>query len=462
MTIPAAFSVTATVVGLLFALLTWAISSGPGWRELRWFAAACLCASGFTACSAVVTLPVGAEVLAWSSRASVVLAGAHGAAWFAYSAAQQRRRLSPGERAVVGVGLVLGLAAMIPGVVSTDEIVSRPVEWLGVVYRDVKPALFGEVGYTFFCAALLFLVVRYARAWRRRTPHAAAHAIGLGTLTAAAIHDSLATNALVPTPYVLDVGYLVVVCAVGGTLASRFVASARALEASATRLAEAQAELVQRERLAALGELSAVIAHEVRNPLGVIFNAVGALKRARVRSEDAEQLVGILDEEATRLKHLVDDLIAFARPETLRLEPNDLAALVRGSVEVARAAAEKTHVSVVIDVPAGLPPVRCDARLVRQAIGSLLTNAIQAARDTVGVRASIDAHDRVCIVVEDDGEGIAPEVRSRIFTPFFTTRAVGTGLGLVLVRRVAEAHHGDVEIESRSAPGAAFVLRLPL
>jgi signal transduction histidine kinase len=227
-------------------------------------------------------------------------------------------------------------------------------------------------------------------------------------------------------------------------------------------LGRAQKQLVHRERLAALGELSAVVAHEVRNPLAVIFNSLGSLLRILRPEGDARLLLDAIQEEADRLNRIVGDLLDFARPTEPSLRPTQLGAVIDEAVAAALSHAF-AGVEVRRDVDPALPPVRLDPHLVRQALLNLVVNALQAMPrgGLLAVRARRE--DAFAVVeVADSGPGVPAELRGRIFEPFFTTKATGTGLGLAVVRRIAEGHGGSVELASHPEEGACFVLRLPL
>ncbi len=258
--------------------------------------------------------------------------------------------------------------------------------------------------------------------------------------------------------------------AVAGQLALALL-SARlyeALRSSYAELARAQKELIDRERLAALGELSASIAHEVRNPLGVIFNSVGSLRRIVKPQGDAALLLDIIGEEADRLNRMVGDLLDYSRPVQPALQPVPLRPLFEEAIESARQQSGDgtQRVAVTVRVAEDAATVRADARLLRQALVNLFLNAYQAMPRTgrLEVRASrstIDSRPFAEIVVHDSGPGIPPDVVDKIFKPFFTTKAMGTGLGLAVVRRIVEHHGGTIEL-GRLSPGAEFKLRLPL
>jgi signal transduction histidine kinase len=234
------------------------------------------------------------------------------------------------------------------------------------------------------------------------------------------------------------------------------------LRRSYAELARAQQQLIAGERLAALGELSAVVAHEVRNPLGVIFNSLGSLRRLVRPSGDAKMLFDIVEEEADRLNRIVGDLLDFARPSQPELRPEHLDRVVEDAVAAALAQ-QPSRIELARDLDPEVPPVSMDARLVRQAILNVAVNAAQAMPrgGRITLRTRREGADAL-VEIEDTGPGIPDEVRGRIFEPFFTTKASGTGLGLAVVKRIVEGHGGAVAVRSAPGAGTVFSLRFPL
>lgn len=227
------------------------------------------------------------------------------------------------------------------------------------------------------------------------------------------------------------------------------------------RLLGLSTELVRSERLAAVGEMAAVLAHEVRSPIGVIFNALGLLGRTNDGAERA-RLMEMLVEEAERLKQLVQDLLDFAGPKTASLEAVEVAPLVRAALEAARhdpAFVERAPV-VVLELDGLTRPVRASATLLRRALINLLQNAFQHVPHGRTVRVdACERADHARIRVYNEGTTIEPVIAARIFEPFFTTQARGTGLGLAIVRRVALELGGNVELEP-TKDGVTFALDL--
>lgn len=247
------------------------------------------------------------------------------------------------------------------------------------------------------------------------------------------------------------------------------IASARLyddLKRSYDDLARAQAELVRREKLVAVGELAALVAHEVRNPLAVIFNSLTSLRRMLQPEGSVDMLLGIVHEEADRLNRMVGDFLDFARPNEPMMHLENLDQVMADAVEAATSAQHGHAVQVELEIPEPLAPVPCDARLLRQALINLVVNAIQAMPrgGRVTVRATSEQFDGqryVRVEVRDTGPGIPPNVKERLFEPFYTTKASGTGLGLAVVKRIVEAHHGVVQFETALGQGTTFTLRLP-
>ncbi|MEW5739004.1 MAG: ATP-binding protein [Myxococcota bacterium] len=239
------------------------------------------------------------------------------------------------------------------------------------------------------------------------------------------------------------------------------------LKLSYDELARTQAELVRHERLAALGELAAVMAHEVRNPLGVIFNSLTTLKRLIRLEGDAEMLINIVGEEADRLNRIVGDLLDFVRPYELVKKPIAIEPVVVSAVDSAAQSLTQANVKVVTEFPAELPPFPADAHLLKQALVNLIVNAVQAMPKggVVTVRACTERRDNAAwlkLDVRDEGVGLTPRAAERIFQPFFTTKATGTGLGLAVVKRIIEAHLGEVAASANEGGvGTTFTVRLP-
>lgn len=237
-------------------------------------------------------------------------------------------------------------------------------------------------------------------------------------------------------------------------------------------LQQTQEELIARERLATIGELAAAVAHEIRNPLGVLFNSFATLRHlvqetlGRSRRTDAEVLLSIVSEETEHLNEIVTDLLELARPWAMRTKETSLASVVRDVAKAVPRLPEGAAIDLRIELCAEMPPVELDARMVRQALLNLVVNALQAmpAGGTLEIATRIEHRDErsfACIDVTDTGAGIRLEDHARVLEPFYTTKPAATGLGLPLVKRVVEAHDGELGFASDET-GTTFTIRLPL
>ena len=241
----------------------------------------------------------------------------------------------------------------------------------------------------------------------------------------------------------------------------------RDLKKSYDELARAQQELVRHERLAALGELAAVMAHEVRNPLGVIFNSLTTLKRLLRPTGDSEMLLNMVGEEADRLNRIVGDLLDFVRPYELVKKQMAVEPIIANAVDAAAQSTLHSSVRVLTEFPRELPSFPLDAHLLKQALVNLIVNAAQAMPrgGTVTVRATVEPVAGVgwlTVRVQDEGVGLSQRAAEKMFQPFFTTKATGTGLGLAVVKRIVDAHLGEITARANDqGTGTTFTVRLP-
>ena len=221
------------------------------------------------------------------------------------------------------------------------------------------------------------------------------------------------------------------------------------------------------QRMAAVGTLTAGLSHEIRNPLNAAGLQLAVLER-RVRrlpgKEQAEALepLVLVRDEIRRLDHLLEDLLQYARPRELRRQPVEVGPLLDRVSQLLGSDAETRGVTIVQQVEPGLTVMGDEGRL-REVIINLVLNALDASERGGEVRVGAKALGPVEVElwVEDDGPGVAPEEREKIFQPFFTTKAQGTGLGLAIVHAIVTQHRGSLRLESSARGGAAFRVRLP-
>ena len=447
-------SLAACLVGLLLAAITLSISSAPSTRGLRLFSLACFCGAAYAATTAMVAT-TSYTLSRVGTRFGLFFVSLHAATWFLYAARREGRRLFTYEQGFVLGALVCALLSLVPNALyDDDQVWIHDVPALGIRYTDTHSKVVGDIAFGFLGCAVSVLLWRSLRRYRVADRTERAEAVGLAALTLCGINDSLVVADVVGSPYLLDLGFLALVVAVGSALTRRFVDNAR-------ELVTAQAELIQRERLAALGEMSAVIAHEVRNPVAVILNAATSMRN---NPDERDQLLRIVEEEAGRLKQMVTDLLDYARPTSVRLVTEPLGSIIQSAFEAVRQGMGSAAIDVELSLDERIPPLRCDVHLLRQAIVNLVTNALQAPERKGPVRVHVAMADQghVRLSVIDDGAGVADDVADRIFRPFFTTRPTGTGLGLAVVQRIVDAHGGVLAHRATPGGGATFDVELPL
>jgi signal transduction histidine kinase len=234
------------------------------------------------------------------------------------------------------------------------------------------------------------------------------------------------------------------------------------------RHATAQEALRRRDRLAAMGELASTVAHEIRNPLNAIAMSAQRLAREypvaslpEASRDDAAELVGVIQSEASRINGTVQQFLEFARPPALNLRQTSLAGLVDGIGQAAAALAATRGVKMMAEV-ADAPALNADPDQLRHAIDNLVRNAIDAtpAGGTVTLRA-IRRGASAIVEVEDTGAGIPEDVLPRVFDLYFTTKRDGTGVGLAVAQQVVTAHGGTIEVHSQVGRGTRMVIDLP-
>lgn len=225
-----------------------------------------------------------------------------------------------------------------------------------------------------------------------------------------------------------------------------------------------EAQLHQTERLAALGEMTAGVAHEIRNPLGIISSTAELLKERLSRYEPDNRLAQIIVEEVNRLNDKVTEFLDFARPRVPNLQACALDQVLDRSLEFLRPEIERLHIQVERDYRRDGKLQLADPDLLHQAFLNLLLNAIQAMPGGGSLKVAVASGPNGQgseIRVQDTGEGIAPETLKKVFNPFFTTKEKGSGLGLPIVKSIVESHQGTIHIDSTPGQGTMVVIQLP-
>ncbi|MEP7270885.1 MAG: ATP-binding protein [Acidobacteriota bacterium] len=222
-------------------------------------------------------------------------------------------------------------------------------------------------------------------------------------------------------------------------------------------------QLLLADRHSSLGQMSAAIVHEIRNPLGAIRGAAEALESIVPREHKKAEFLTIIKREVERLNGLVTDFLQFARPRLPELLPTPPRDIVEAVVKLASKQAEQARVRITVNVADQLPLVLLDAEQMKQVLLNLILNAIEAMPDggqlTISVR---QRDDELLLSVRDTGKGIDPAVREKLFSPFVTTKTRGTGLGLAIAHRLVIQHGGRIEAANGEDGGALLEIRLPV
>lgn len=240
----------------------------------------------------------------------------------------------------------------------------------------------------------------------------------------------------------------------------------RNLEDAQRELEAMEAHVVQREKMAALGELSANLAHEIKNPLVAIGGFARRLQRA-IPGEGPERRYALtIIEEVNRLEKILNQVLTYSRKETGFLEECDLHAILESSIALLPTEARNGPIQIVRAIPDDLPPVKGDRRELQEAFFHLMANAKEAMEEggVIYIRAysnSENGSSWVRVEVEDSGKGIRPEVLHNIFNPFFTTKESSLGLGLPIVHKIVTSHGGQIEVDNRPGQGVTFIVTLP-
>jgi two-component system, NtrC family, sensor histidine kinase AtoS len=238
-----------------------------------------------------------------------------------------------------------------------------------------------------------------------------------------------------------------------------------------TRVEQLEERERLRDRLAAVGEMAAMIAHEVKNPLAGIEVMAGLLRRKIPEAPDAQSVLTDIINEAKMANAIVQEVLDFVRPIRLQVERTAVSDAVEGAIHLAGTKARRGSIAVDVQLPSGLPQIQADQHQLIQLFTNLLINAYEAMQghghvaisaDRVRLEDGADGRDAVLVEFRDDGPGIPADVAEKIFDPFFTTKAQGSGLGLAIVRKIIDAHDGRIDLETTPGAGTAIRVTLPV
>jgi signal transduction histidine kinase len=237
-----------------------------------------------------------------------------------------------------------------------------------------------------------------------------------------------------------------------------------------TRVEQLEERERLRDRLAAVGEMAAAIAHEVKNPLAGIEVMAGLLRR-KMTDADAQTVLTDIITEAKMANAIVQEVLDFVRPIRLLVERTSIEDAVHAAIQLADSKADRGGIDVTVAMPPALPQIQADQYQLMQVFTNLLMNAYEAmsgagrvtiSANRVRLEDGADGRDAVIVEIADDGPGMPQDVAERVFDPFFTTKAQGSGLGLAIVRKIIDAHDGRIDLRTAPGGGTTICMTLPV
>jgi signal transduction histidine kinase/ActR/RegA family two-component response regulator len=487
MPLTALMPLVAALLGLVAGLIARSFARAPGWEPFRSVAPPALWASLYCLGDLVLASPALEQHATFWSPVQHVAAGGLLYSLAGYLAAVSGPR--PLDRAIRVAGLAVacaGLLGFVPGLLFEARDHARDVAWLDAVYTEAEPTLVGALVLAASLLCLLLPVVRVVLDVRDGRPEASRHALGFALLMLTGAVDVATISLQLPLPFLFSLGFACTLFIGAQAVFSRWAAHAAALDARSrdlSRLIEertqeltrAREQLLETEKLAALGQLAAGVAHEVNNPAAAVVANLGYVLDAQARTGDfpADAAASLRESltamgRVTRIvRQLLDTGRAGARREVLGAV--SLARAVEGTLAIVRPLVP-AHVTLHAAADDSLAALAREDLLV-QCLVNLVTNAMQAIPEgrtgRVTVRAEViegpaATHGRVRLHVEDDGAGMSADIRRRMFEPFFTTKppGIGTGLGLSVTLGLVRSMGGEVSIDSEEGRGTRVTLDL--
>ncbi len=463
-------------VAACLAVLGYRFSRLPGWRDQRWFWLIAASASTYTGFNVIVTLDVPEWVIQLGAHGNWASLALHVVAWNLHSAAHFHERPGRGQKLWIGAASVVGLLALFPSALFQRPIVTH--SFLGVTYHQPPVTWLGSAAVLPLYAALFSPLWRFLRD-AKTNPDARRYSVGLIVLAATGVNDAAASTGNYSIPYLLDIGFLVLVMLVWGVLMERFTGATHRLDMLSTQLegivtertrelAKVHEALGQAERLAAIGRLAAGVAHEINNPSAAVVSNLTYLKSSLQSGEVPSDADGALDDSLTsmgKIARIVRQLLDTGRvaaSDTSVRSTFDIALAVEHAAQTARSALDRPA-EITLDVPAMFGVG--DQLMVEQVLVNLIVNGAQAVPESRAPKIRVRAESLTSglkVSVTDNGEGMTEEVARRAFEPFFSTKPFGkgTGLGLSVSLGLAKAVGGDLRVASTSPAGTTMQLLL--
>ena len=482
MNLPAAIAIATGAIALYVGLMASRYALAPGWGEQRWFGLIAFAAAAYAWGNVGAALGWSDPVVVALTRVQLAAVLAQVWAWLHYIDAWTGRRPGLAERGAVLLLLALALLSLVPGVAYDGQVTGHAVPWLSSSYRDAVPTAAGQLLFTIGFGAAAVVLLRLVAAWRSGQPYALLHAASFSWLLLFGLNDGLVASGVYPGVYLLDLGFVLPLGARAYSLTHRFVRDARSLhalrgrleglvEARTSELAKAQEALHQAEKLAALGQFAAGVAHEVNNPASVVTSSLSYLEQSCAAGAppppDAHETVTEALAAMQRINGLVRRLVDAGRLASVPTSGGTSSVQAISELVLVEARAWsgdriEFRKEGQASFQTGLRP-----EVLAQILSSLLRNAAEAIPvDRTGqvvLRISPAEEGRVLLAVRDDGGGMAAEVQRRAFEPFFSTKpeGKGSGLGLPVARALAESHGGSLRLESTPGQGTTALLELP-
>ncbi len=481
MNLAAAIAIATGAIAVYVGLMASRYALAPGWGEQRWFGLIAFGAAAYACGSVGASLGWSDPVVVALTRVQLAAVLAQAWAWLRYVDAWTGRRPGLAERGAVLLLLALALLSLVPGVAYDGKVTGHAVPWLSSSYRDAVPTAAGQLLFAIGFGAAAVVLLRFVAAWRSGQPYALLHAASFSWLLLFGLNDGLVAIGVYPGVYLLDVGFVLPLGARAYSLTHRFVRDARSLhalrgrleglvEARTSELAEAQEALHQAEKLAALGQFAAGVAHEVNNPASVVTSSLSYLEQscaAGAPPPDAHETVTEALAAMQRINGLVRRLVDAGRLASVPTSGGTSSVQAISELVLVEARAwSGDRIEFRKEGQASLH-TRLRPEVLAQILSSLLRNAAEAIpEDRTGqvvLRISTVEEGRILLAVRDDGGGMAAEVQRRAFEPFFSTKPEGrgSGLGLPVARALAESHGGSLRLESTPGQGTTALLELP-
>jgi signal transduction histidine kinase len=478
----ATLAIVSAVLASASGILALRLSRAPGSGEQRWFAVIAFGSAAYAAGNLGTTLAAAPSLVVSLSRVQVASIFVSLWGWIRLSRTLDGVKPSRLERRATWVLLAASPLALVPGLVFVDRVFDRPYPPLDVVYRLPVASASGIALFAAFVAIAVAVELRFVRAALRRASGAGVLATAFAVLVAMGVSDALATTQDLPLPFLLDSGFAVPLLAVSWIGASRFIDSATALEklgqdlwsqveARTRELASAQENLLQAEKLAALGQFANGVGHEVNNPAAVVNSSLRFIAESAAapggRPLDPESAAALADAVAAmeRITSLVRKLVDAGR---IALAPSRPAAAGVGAVLAKVVDRQPASVRAAIERIGD--PRDARAALRPEALENVLETIVANAADAlpegrkgrIAIRTEL-LDGSVRITVADDGVGMPADVLRRAFDPFFTTKPFGrgSGLGLPVARGLVESAGGALWLESEPGAGTRAVIELP-